>query len=856
MAFKTSSKQKISTSSAVFSSIGTGGSGTGPVITSRYITNSSYTNLDDTAIATAGGYIKLIGTGFASGCTVYVNSIAATTTTFVSTTEVRAAIPAATNGTYSLTLFNSSGSGAIFSSGLTFSGFPSITTSVYANAGNVISTQLVGTGDGTLTYSLQGGSTLPAGVTLSSTGLISGTASAITTATVLSFTVLVDDSQLQTTQQAITLSISFGDVNFNNTVLLLNGDGVADAITNNTFIDSSTNNVTVTRTGTPTQGTISPFSPTGWSTYFNGTTDKLTSAANVAHEFGTGDFTVEFWMYSPVAWTGGTAGIIGKKAGDAGAGWQIYRDSGTPTKINFRLGGSNNLFSTSTPATGIWEHWALVRSGTTVNIYKNGILDATGTNSVNITDAGGLSIGMGDSWASSYANVYLSNIRIVKGTAVYTTAFTPPTVALTAITNTTLLMCQSNRFKDNSTNNFTITPTGTPSVQTLAPFGATAEYSTTLHGGSTYFNGTTDYITVPTNAAYAFGAGDFTIECWLYVNGTAGNYTIFDNRTAGSSATVDLYFNGSMFLCHLVNGTNQITSTLVSSFTWNHIAVSRSSGSTKIFINGVQSGVTYADAITYVSGIPTIGHNSVAGGGANWFPGYISNLRIVKGTAVYTTTFTPPTAPLTAITNTSMLLNFANAGIRDVSSKTNLLTTGTAKTSTTIKKYGSGSLSFNGTTDYVNTMGTNPMYGFGLGDFTIEFWVYFNAVGVQTFIFDGAIADPSITASIYMTGSSEIKYFTSATDAISSGQIMAINTWYHIAVVRASLSTKLYINGTNYGSAYADNRTYIATLDRPVIGRRGSGANSFLNGYIDDLRITKMARYTASFTPPTILLGS
>ena len=850
MAFKTSSKQKLSTSSAVTSSVGTGtGGGTGPVITSRYITDSSYVNLDDTAIATAGGYIKLIGTGFASGCTVYVNGIA-TTTTFVSDTEVRAVIPANTNGTYSLMLFNSTGSGAIWSAGLTFSGFPSITTSLYANAGNVISTQLVGTGDGSLIYSLQGGSTLPDGVTLSSTGLISGTASAITAATVLSFTVLVDDAQNQSTQQAITLSISFGEVNFNNTVLLLNGDGVANATTNNTFIDSSATAATITRISTPTQGSVSPYSPTGWSAYFNGSTDYITLPTNTAYAFGTGDFTIEFWLYVNSASVSSTI-FDSRTAGSSPC--PFIATNGT--SIYYLINGGTVITSAAIPSFGFtWHHIALTKASNSTKLFIDGVQSGSTYTDTNTYVSGIPTIGH-NSVIGGGANWFpgnISNLRIVKGTALYTATFTPPTSPLTAITNTTLLAFQNNRFNDSSTNAAVLTLIGTPKIQAFSPFAPGVSYSPSQHGGSVYFNNSGYLQTQAFNSACT---GNYTFECWVYVT-TYGTTSAF--FTVGSEAAGRQYFtlaSSGQLWSNIYGGGNYTwgTSTSVPLNQWTHIAWVRVGTVVTGYVNGISVGTNTIAGTIGNSGGVTIGANPT--GGYVW-TGYLSSARLLNGTALYTGNFTPPTSPPTAIANTFLLLNFTNAGIQDATGKSNLITVGATKVSTAVAKYGTGSISFNGTTDYINPVGTNPLYAWGLSDFTIEFWVYFNAVGAQVFLFDGAVSDPSITSSIYITSASELKYFTSATDAISSGQTMAINTWYHVAVVRASLSTKLYINGTNYGAAYADNRTYIAAADRPVIGRRGSAANSYLNGYIDDLRITRMARYTANFTPPTLLSGS
>ena len=95
------------------------------------------------------------------------------------------------------------------------------------------------------------------------------------------------------------------DPYFNQTVLLLHGDG-SNGAQNNTFLDSSTNNFTITRNGNTTQGTFSPFSTQagGWSNYFDGSGDYLTVADNTALDVEASDFTVEFFVYLPTTPSG------------------------------------------------------------------------------------------------------------------------------------------------------------------------------------------------------------------------------------------------------------------------------------------------------------------------------------------------------------------------------------------------------------------------------------------------------------------------------------------------------------------------------------------------------------------------
>lgn len=170
----------------------------------------------------------------------------------------------------------------------------------------------------------------------------------------------------------------------------------------------------------------------GASGRFDGSGDYISGGTSADFDLGSGDFTVEWWIKPAVAWTSQPAGcgIVGKKTNDASGGWVIYRDGNQPGKLNFRGGGANNFFSVSTPgSSGAWEHWAITRAGGVLRWFVNGALDAIGSSSANLADAAApLLIGRAQVWTGDY-NGWIDDLRITKGYARYTAAFTRPTGA-------------------------------------------------------------------------------------------------------------------------------------------------------------------------------------------------------------------------------------------------------------------------------------------------------------------------------------------------------------------------------------------------------------------------------------------
>jgi len=171
--------------------------------------------------------------------------------------------------------------------------------------------------------------------------------------------------------------------------------------------------------------------------------------------------------------------------------------------------------------------------------------------------------------------------------------------------------------------------------------------------GSVFFDGVSR-LELDGSSDFAFGTGDFTIEMWIKINDDTNTNTLYDSRPSGSNgAQIAIFYSGSsnaILFAH--GGTVRITGTVDvgADHAWHHISLNRESGSTKLFVDGVQDGSTYSsDTTDYLnpSNRPRIGASSGSTDlSAPFSKGYISNLRVCKGHAVYNSNYTPPTQKL------------------------------------------------------------------------------------------------------------------------------------------------------------------------------------------------------------------
>ena len=662
------------------------------------------------------------------------------------------------------------------------------------------------------------------------------------------------------------------DDEFNRVSFLSHFDGENNGV-NNVFDDGSASNHTITANGNATQGSFGPFArPDGeFAEHFDGGGTHH-CAADADFAFGTGDFCMEAWVFvdaddynfsrvlsfGPVYGTGDSHGIT-----------VDHTDYSHKTRY---YDSSSNFFLYSSAATprNIWFHVAVTKASNTVRLFINGTVEASGTNTNPPEDSSTNTVAIGNARPAEVGTGadfqgFISNARVVKGSAVYTSNFTPPTAPLTAITNTKLLTCQSNRFVDNSAEAHAILiggTAGTVQVSAFGPFLTSAVYKPAVNGASAYFDGSGDDLVAADSSDFELGSGDFTISMWMYPDSISPTSTVealISHASHSGGVGWAMWWQTNSGLNRLrffVNGTARQYETNID-FTgnqWTYVTAVRTGNTLKLFVNGVEGlSTSFADFNNSTTTL-TIGSST------NWnsnypFSGYLSDVRVVKGTAVYTSNFTPPTAPLTAVTNTKLLLNMADGQAIDSAAQNNLTLFGTAKLSTGQAKFGNTSLLLDGNSDYATFPENGGNNIDGPGNWTVEFfWRPVNKTSPQ---YQEIITKGS--GFQMLTNNGSLQFGLSANNSgtyfinNSGGTTLDNDTWYHIAVVKNGTSYNVYLNGTNEANLDGTSSSNVGTGGDPwFLGTLRTAETTYpSNGYLDEVRISRFARYTGNFTAPT-----
>jgi hypothetical protein len=424
----------------------------------------------------------------------------------------------------------------------------------------------------------------------------------------------------------------------------------------------------------------------------------------------------------------------------------------------------------------------------------------------------------------------------------------------------------STSFEDSSLNGYIITVAGAAQISTVSPkFGT----------GNLVAAPQSAYIQTPADP-FNFGTDDLTIEFQFRGTKAAQTGQPYIMATGAYNASVGFYSiasatTGSISWSVSSGVTSRpagiATTTDCLDGEWHHIAFVRQGNTMMIFADGALEGSVTA-AGPFVLNANTRARIGFEWGSPQGAVCQFDELRVTKGVARYTESFTPPDAPFPDVgppvpvdenfANVSLLLHMdgADGSTTFTDSSSNALTVtavGDAQIDTSQSKFGGASGLLDGTGDYLQLPNVSAM-DLGAGDFTVEGFVRPAASGASQIILAYnyySSGDPGFA--FYRNGTSQLALFRNGS-AIAAGGTVAQGAWSHVALVRSSGTAYLYLDGVLADSA-AMSGTFTANDNMRIGASKFNAAGAigtFFNGHIDEFRITPgIARYTAAFTPPT-----
>jgi hypothetical protein len=617
------------------------------------------------------------------------------------------------------------------------------------------------------------------------------------------------------------------------------------------------------------------------SIYFDGTGDYIKIDNHPNFDLKGNDFTLECWINPSTVLTAGSPiqPLINKYNTSSQRSYTFGIYDGFLGYFWATSGGSGNAVQTSQAiSTGSWKHIALCREGDTWNTYYDGTRVDTRTISGTLHDSTddlylGSYFGSGGNEYDGYADEFR-----ISNTARYTgSSYTVPTEAFTNDANTVLLVhgdAQNNNtafFDDAGTIGGRVANNGKGQGNSQLDTG---RYK--FGGSSALFDGSGDYIQVPYDTE-RLGAGPFTWECFFNVDIDAGSGTVgvLSNRYGGGAAgNIQMLFR-NLDMKVQVNGyggsaafnANGVGSALAVD-TWHHYVFCRDeTNAVAVFVNGtrVASGTWDAELLSdgfiygagFGIGAQCNGTIPINSGSNGWIDGVrVSN---IDRYGVGNSSITVPTERFVNDPNTHLLIQMDGSdgdtvflddnGVGNDRAPVTTEASGNTAISSTQSKFNK-SASFDGSGDYLTIQGPN----LGSGEWTMEMWVYFNSVsGVQVLYDDRDSANTSAGMSLLYTNGTTLYWNAQQANRITGTTTLATGTWYHIAVSRDdSNNVRMFLNGSEEGTSYTDTNTYSQQDGDGYFGmNHQSPTNHYLNAYIDEVRFSNTARYTAGFTAPT-----
>lgn len=339
-------------------------------------------------------------------------------------------------------------------------------------------------------------------------------------------------------------------------------------------------------------------------------------------------------------------------------------------------------------------------------------------------------------------------------------------------------------------------------------------------GFSASFDGLTQYISLADSADWFFDVGDFTIDFWMYPTLSQAG-CLFSQYVSGSDRN---YFileaDGSLFWQYTVGGVDiAIYSSdpgVVTVNSWQHVALVRSGSSAKLFINGVSvtfSALTPIGSSSLSDLAAPFNLGTVAG---NFYTGYIDEFRVSKGVARWTSNFIVPVLAYT-------------------------------------------------TGDYLS-VATSTDFNFSTNAFTFDTWVRFLGTGNQSlFSQNYSFGGDTKEQGLYFSSDNHLIFYSYFNNGGGYQVIFncsftpVVGTWYHIALVRVDSSNaatgwRIFVNGVSQMLTLSTGSWNIALISStaPLLIGYDSNFSYSLTGYLDEIRLSNIARWNSDFTPPVL----
>jgi alpha-tubulin suppressor-like RCC1 family protein len=603
--------------------------------------------------------------------------------------------------------------------------------------------------------------------------------------------------------------------------------------------------------------------PGYYSGFFDGNGDFLNISSNPVLALATGDFTLECWIYATQYNPVFNNAILDFRPNNTNGAYPAL--SFGRVGITFSANNTAIASDPTVPALNTWYHVAVVRSGTTITLYVDGVNKATGTLSTNLL-VGQLLIG-GNAFRSSvpltYHYGYINNVRVVKGTAVYTASFTPPTAPLTAITNTSLLTCQDSTFIDNSTNALSITSVGNVKTDSFNPYGDIGTVTTwnKISAGGAFTLGIQD-----NNKLYAWGLATGGL---LADDSSAGNksspvqignssWSLISaglSHSLGTNATGQLFAwglatNGKLGTGDTFNKSNPVQITSLTSPEEESIYATKVGYTETLSWNQIVAGDSFFAAIRSDSKLFTWGINTSGQLGLN--NTNVSYLPTKVGDSSWTSVSAGASHVLGLSDNKLFawgLNTSGQLGDYSVISKSSPTQVGLPNTGTKYK-----SIYFNGATSYLRADTALDSLTTTSGPFTVEFWFYDSRTNstAQAFLGINRTSDSQNTMVILTNGTGGTMQILFNNTDIATPPFEQ-NIWNHVAFSYDGAVMRVFLNGVSVGERTQVINTAPANCALAIGAEADAGLvyGDFVIGNVSNFRVSNVARYTTAFTPDT-----